>query len=155
MTHFRNQKILILIFLFVFAGIFIFSAQSTQAACPAGGSGIWKNTKCSTSVAVGTSCKTYPIKPCNFCDAMIVGSNILNYFIEIVIPLAVGMTVYGAIMMMVAAGSEERFKSARKIITSAIVGVVIAFSAWVIVNTVIRIIANPQAFPIPWSRIQC
>lgn len=152
MKLFSLQPVFSIVFLLLI-GVMI-SAPNTVSAinCPPGGTGIWKGTSCST---VPQDCKAYPVKPCNFCDGLVVTKNILDYMMQLVVPLALAMIIYGAIRMMIAAGSEQQFGSGKKIITSAVVGVIIAFSGWIIVNTVIHIIANPNAFPVPWSRISC
>jgi len=114
-----------------------------------GGAGgfIWKGT--------GSGGKTCNVAgPCDFCDALIVAQNIIQFLFEMAIPIAVAMIAYGAIRMMISAGSEERVRSARHIMTSAVVGLVIALSAWIIVNTVLHVLAKDATVAV-WNEITC
>lgn len=90
---------------------------------------------------------------CTGCDIIKLISNIVTFLFTVAIPLAVVMIVYGGIRMIVAGGSEERVKSARQIITSAVIGLVIALAAWSIVNTTLHILTGD--FNFPWNDITC
>ena len=71
----------------------------------------------------------------------------------VAIPLTVLMIVYGALMMMFTSGSEDRVSKSKKIITSAIIGLVIALSAWILVNTLLHVLTGDVNFP--WDNVQC
>jgi len=91
--------------------------------------------------------------PCTFCDALKVASNIIDFLIEAVFVIAVLMIVYGALMMMVSAGNEQRYTHGKGAITNAVIGIVIALGSWIIVNTLLHIISgNPD---LPWATITC
>ena len=77
--------------------------------------------------------------PCTFC--------------QIAIPIAVAMIVWGAIQLMFAGGSTEKVSSARKIITSAVVGIIIIFAVVVILRTLFHILSGSPDFP--WESITC
>jgi len=62
--------------------------------------------------------------------------NIINYLTIIVIPLAIGVTIWGGIVMMTAGGSEERARKGKSIIKTAIIGIAIALGAWLIINSI-------------------
>ncbi|MEK7464547.1 MAG: pilin [Patescibacteria group bacterium] len=107
---------------------------------------IWQNTG-----AGGITCN---IKgPCDFCDAVVVASNIVKFLFQVSIPIAVIMMVYGAIILMFAAGSEERFATGKKIITSAVIGLSIALVAWVIIGTLLHVLTGNPDYP--WASITC
>ncbi len=106
---------------------------------------IWKGTSgggCNKSAA-----------GCSLCDGVKVAANIINTMTEVAIILAVGMTIYGAIMLMVSGGSEERVRKGKGIITSAVIGLVIVLAGWLIINTVLHLITGKVDFP--WADIQC
>ncbi len=135
------KKILLSIFYYLISGATV-SAQGF----------IWEGTGGGTPA---TACNK--IGPCNFCDALIATQNVIMFLFEIAIPIAVAMIAYGAIRMMISAGSEEQVRNARHIMTSAVIGLVIALSAWVIVNTVVHVLARNVGdidFRI-WNRISC
>jgi len=52
--------------------------------------------------------------------------------------IAVIMILYGGFIWMTAGGNEERVETAKKIITAAVVGLVVVLLAWAIVIFVIR-----------------
>ncbi len=106
---------------------------------------IWKGTSnggCNTS-ATG----------CSLCDGVKVVVNVINIMTEVAVILTVGMTVYGAIMLMISGGSEERVRKAKGIITSAVIGLVIVLVGWLVINTVLHLITGNINFP--WADIQC
>ncbi|KKU94463.1 MAG: hypothetical protein UY26_C0001G0015 [Candidatus Jorgensenbacteria bacterium GW2011_GWA1_48_13] len=94
------------------------------------------------------------VGPCDFCDALIATQNIIQFLFQIAIPITVAMIAYGAIRMMISAASEEQVRNARHIMTSAVVGLVIALSAWVIVNTVLHVLAKDATVEV-WNEITC
>lgn len=91
---------------------------------------------------------------CDFCDALIVTRNIILYLLQAAIAIAVGMMIWGAILLMTAGGSEERTTKARGTITSAVIGVTIALTSWLIVNTIIHFLANDPTWKV-WNTIRC
>lgn len=91
--------------------------------------------------------------PCTFCDGIIVIRNAIQFLFELSIPIAVVMIVWGALRLMFSGGSEQNVASGRKIITSAVVGLIIALSAWIIVNTALSVLVGDATFP--WNQINC
>lgn len=91
--------------------------------------------------------------PCTFCDAIKVTANIVKLLFQVAIPIAVAMIVYGALRLMLAGGSEEQITKSRKVMTSAVIGLVIALSAWIIVNTLLHVLTGNPSFP--WNNITC
>ena len=91
--------------------------------------------------------------PCSFCDGLKVVFNIIEMLMLVIIPLAVIVIVYGGIRLMTAGGSEEGVKKGKDAITNAVIGIVIALSAWVIINETLHILTGNVDFP--WSRLQC
>jgi hypothetical protein len=65
---------------------------------------------------------------------------IIQFLLIIAIPIGVIFIVYGGFVIMTAGGSEEKVKSGRKIITASVIGVAIAFGAWLIITTINRIL---------------
>lgn len=121
--------------------------KTTVDDVPPATSGIWAGTNCNVSEAK---------RPCDLCDASIVGINIVNTLLKIAIPIAVGMIVAGAIVLMVSAGNESKVETGRSMITNAVIGLIIAMCTWVIVNTVIHVLADEGQFNIKiWDRPTC
>lgn len=56
------------------------------------------------------------------------------------VPLAVAFFIWGGIKMITSGGNEGRFKEGKEVITGVLWGLLIAFGAWIIINTVIAIL---------------
>lgn len=106
---------------------------------------IWRDTTCAPGGGG-------PTEPCSACDALVVIRNIIDILFEVALLFGIIMVAFGAIYLMVAGASEKGVSKGRKIITMAVVGVVIAILAWVIVNTIISMI-TPGGFN--WREISC
>jgi len=102
----------------------------------------------------GSGGETCNVKgPCNFCDGIRVAQNIVKALFTIAIPIAVAMIIYGAIRLMISGGSEEQVSKSKKIMTSAVIGLVIALAAWIIINTLFHILTGDVNFP--WNSVTC
>jgi len=108
---------------------------------------IWKGTSCAPGGGG-------PTGPCSVCDSLIVTSNIITYLAQFAVLISVAMMVYGAILMMVSGGDEGKFKDGKSKITNAIIGLVVVMLAWVIINTVLRLLTGGGA-DLPWNNITC
>ncbi len=87
---------------------------------------------------------------CNLYDGV---HNIIDFLLfAITLPLAVVAIIAGGVMLLISGGSEERVSRGKSILSYAIIGILIAFSAWVIVNTILNTLAfqNP-VYGGPWS----
>lgn len=91
--------------------------------------------------------KIKPIVPYTGTEKYNKGDYQLNDFIEIAVnisqlilgitgSLALLMFVYGGIMFLISAGNTERVAQAQKIIVSAVVGIIIVFASWMIINLI-------------------
>ena len=73
---------------------------------------------------------------CTLCHFFIMFERILDFILlDIIPPVAILMLVIGGVMFLAAAGNPETIGKAKKIITATILGLVIIFSAWLIINT--------------------
>ena len=109
---------------------------------------IWENVDCNESPDPGDK-----IVLCTECDAIKVASNIVTLLVQIALVLGSIMIAYGALMMVVSAGNVSRYENAKKTMTAAIIGVLIALMSWVIINTVLHVIIGDPNFP--WAEIVC
>lgn len=93
---------------------------------------------------------------CDYCDFLVMAQNIIKFLMTVGIPIVVIFIIYGAVMMMISAGDPQKATAGRKIITDAILGLAIALSAWIIVNTIFFVLAKPGAVPGgSWWKISC
>ncbi|TSC53779.1 MAG: hypothetical protein LiPW39_68 [Parcubacteria group bacterium LiPW_39] len=96
---------------------------------------------------------------CTVCDLFALLGNITNFILKNVMPPLAGLLfLVGGIMMVAAAGSEERFKKGRTILVNTLIGVVIVLAAWVVINTLITTlgkslkVGNVSYNPADWWR---
>jgi len=95
--------------------------------------------------------------PCTWCHLMQLVKNVINFLMYLVFPLAAIMIVVGGIMIMTAGGSTERVAKGKEIVTAAVVGLLIALLSWLIIDTIIGIIAvGWDSLKIgPWNKLKC
>ncbi len=87
---------------------------------------------------------------CQFCDLLKLVNKIINFALyKIAIPLSVIFIVYGGFTIMTAGDSPERVKTGRSVIKAAVIGLLIALFAWMIINTILTVLAG-QKFE-PWK----
>ena len=94
---------------------------------------------------------------CTFCHFFELINNIVRFVMFNLVPvIAVLMLVFGGVMFLFAGAKPEMLMKAKGIITSTVVGLVIVFGAWVIVNTILTktgIIDTPSI--LEWYNIDC
>lgn len=97
--------------------------------------------------------KLVDVNPCDFCDGLIVVRNVTVMLIWFSGIAALIMIAVGALLMMFAAGSEERFAKGKTAMLNALIGLGIALGAWLVVNFVLHFLSgNPD---LPWNSIDC
>ncbi|MEK7162633.1 MAG: pilin, partial [Patescibacteria group bacterium] len=94
-----------------------------------------------------------PGNPCRVCHLYDLAKNVMNFLLwTVAAPLMVVALIAGGIVWLTSAGSEEKVALGRKILWSAVVGFLIAFAAWVIVNTILNTLVFKNPFnQKPWS----
>lgn len=109
------------------------------------------------SQAALVPCGTSTTPACTWCHLMLLGKNIIDFLMYLVFPLAAVMIVIGGITIMTAAGSPAKVVNGRKIIMSAVVGILIALLSWLIIDTIIKILATGWGnLKIgPWNSFGC
>jgi len=90
---------------------------------------------------------TDPIVPCTddctLCDLWHLASNIINFLsFNLAIPMAVLLFIAAGIIFLTSAGSEEKVALARSIFTNTVIGLVIIFCSWMLIDTLIKSIAT-------------
>jgi Type IV secretion system pilin len=73
---------------------------------------------------------------CTFQDLLDLGYRVLHFTIFTLAPtIVVFACVYGAFRVMTSAGNPAVLKNGKDVIGSALIGLIIVWSAWIIVNT--------------------
>ena len=92
--------------------------------------------------------------PCTWCHFGDLAIRIINFMMYLVFPLAAAMIVMGGIFIMTSSGSSDRFSRGKEIITSAVIGILIALLSWIIIDTIISTLAvGFKGIVGPWSQI--
>lgn len=82
---------------------------------------------------------------CRVCDLFALADNFIDFLLTgIAVPIVVIALVYGGFQLLTAGGSEDKRTQGKNAITNAIIGILIAFFAWAIVNTVILLIVGSE-----------
>ena len=95
---------------------------------------------------------------CTFCHLFEMFERIINFlFIQIIPVLAALMIAIGGVYYILSQGSPEKLTSAKKLFSSVAIGLLIAYGAWLIVNTFFMIIGITRwgGFGGGWWQINC
>ncbi|MEW5908048.1 MAG: pilin [Patescibacteria group bacterium] len=88
---------------------------------------------------------------CTVCHLFVGIHNIMELLLfGIATPLAVLVILYGGFMLLTSAGSEEKVRKGKNAIWMAIMGIIIAFAGWLIVDTILRALVNPNVMGQFW-----
>ena len=86
-------------------------------------------------------CGGHNESPCNICYLFRGASNIVNFIVyDFAMPAAVAIIIYGGIMIVTAGASEANVKKGQTAIKRVIGGMIITLAAWIIVDTVLKIL---------------
>ncbi len=97
--------------------------------------------------------------PCGMCDLFKGISNLINFFVFQIGPIAAGlMILIGGAMWVVNNGNQEQVKKGQDILKATIIGLIIMYSAWMIINTILITIATGpagQGIQTNWYNFNC
>lgn len=71
---------------------------------------------------------------CTICDIINVVTNVGKYILGVAGLFSVVMTALGGYLYVISAGNQERLGKAKQAITAAIVGLIIVFGGWLLIN---------------------
>lgn len=95
----------------------------------------------------------------SLCDLVDLGQHLTSFGISLVIfAIAPVMIVYGGMMILIAGGSEERIKNGKKILTGAVLGILLALGAYLIVTTFLWLVgaaSDGVEGGVQWPNIKC
>ncbi|NCN52944.1 hypothetical protein GW950_00590 [Candidatus Wolfebacteria bacterium] len=91
---------------------------------------------------------------CNLCDLLVLVNNLITFMIEATIALAALFFAYGAFTMILAGGSPDNVNKGKESMFTAIKGVVVILTAWLILGTIIQMLSGSSS-PLPWNEIKC
>lgn len=94
-------------------------------------------------------------RPCTVCDFYVLAANVFRFMLYTATFLAILYVAWGGFLMLTSGANPAGLTSGKKAVWSAIIGLVVAFSSWLVVNTFINLLIEPGAFTVPWSEAQC
>jgi len=92
---------------------------------------------------------------CTLCHIFEMGKNIIDFIVELLFIIAPVFILAGGIMILTAGAKPDQVGVGKKIITSAIVGVLIALLAWTVLSMIFNALVGEEGFPWPWNEVQC
>lgn len=113
---------LILIFL-VFFSMFILSFHACHALS------VVEGISCAQTAAPGQN-----VPPCKLNEFLKIAVNVSQIILGLVGVLSLFAFIYGGVMFLVSGGSSERVTKAKQILLSAILGLVIVFTSYMIIS---------------------
>ncbi len=79
--------------------------------------------------------------PCTLSDFFVLIINIINFIIWKITPsLFVLMLIIGAVMLLVSGGNPELQSKGKKILFAAVIGALIVYGGWLIIDTIVKAI---------------
>lgn len=80
---------------------------------------------------------------CNLCHLWHLASNIINFIsFNLAIPVAIILFAVAGVIFLISGGNEERVSSAKNIFTNTVIGLVIIFCSWLLIDTLVKTLAN-------------
>lgn len=83
---------------------------------------------------------------CGVCEIVETGINIFKWIMGMIGGAALLMFVWHGIRLMFSRGREEKVKEATAGLAHTVIGLLVIFFSWIIVNSIIIILTNPQQF---------
>ena len=97
--------------------------------------------------------------PCGFCEFLQMLQNLINFLtFSLAIPLATLAIILGGFWWIFSGGSEERVEKGRKAIWGGVLGLIITFCSWLLINFFLNMLSGENLTKIlghPWHKIEC
>ncbi len=88
------------------------------------------------------------------CDLALLAQNVLNDGIYLAVFLSAVLFAWAGFKHMTAGGSPDQIHQANKVFSAVFIGLIIILSAWLIVGTLLSVIAGGGPTPtMPWNQI--
>lgn len=92
--------------------------------------------------------------PCTICDIWALANKVINFILfTLATPILIIVLIAGGFIYLTSGGNPKKTETAKGLITSAIAGIIIAFAAWLIVDTILKTLVN-EKFTIAWKEIK-
>ena len=120
--------------------------------------GIFLTSTVNTSAAGLVPCGPGTDKPnCQFCDLLTLFQGLISFGVMIIFPIATIMIIIGGFYIMTARENPGQSQKGRQIITTAVIGILIALLSWIVLDTIFKVLATnwSETKLGPWNQINC
>lgn len=91
--------------------------------------------------------------PCRICDIWVLADKVVNFVYFLATPILVIIIIAGGFIYLTSGGNPKKTEQAKSLLSSAIVGIIIALAAFLIVDTILKTLVR-QDFTWPsWKTI--
>lgn len=146
MRLFSSKTAVLFTLILVVGGVFLFShfSSALEPIVPCGLSTDNEDTPADETRACGT------------CDILVLAKNISDFILYYLVPaLAALLFVYAGFMILLGGAVPARVQTGKNIFQTTVYGLLIIFTAWLIVNTVLRTVAGDQNIADQWWKLEC
>lgn len=92
--------------------------------------------------------------PCTICDIWKLSDKVVNFALFwLATPILIVVLIAGGFIYLTSGGDAKKTETAKGLLTSAIFGIIIAFAAWLIVDTILKTLVKGN-FTIAWQEIE-
>ena len=96
------------------------------------------------------------VVPCDFCAFVKMVEGVITFLFGLLTLLAVMMIVFAGFKLVTSQGNTSAWGEAKNMLVNIIVGFVIIMAAWLIVDTLVKMLANPEVIPLGmWNTLSC
>lgn len=86
--------------------------------------------------------------PCTYIDFFILINNVIQFAVYLAVPLGTIAIVAAGIIMVVYSNNEGKRTMAKSILMTAVIGIVLTLSAYLIISTIVQVLADPSVVQI-------
>ena len=91
---------------------------------------------------------------CNACHVVELANRVMNFLITIMSIIGVLVMVIAGFKMVTSGGNTASWESGKKMFGSVVIGIILVLAAWLIVDTILKILTEEGGLE-PWSKIEC
>ncbi len=117
----------------------VVSAQGLVPACPAGQPGC---------------AEQYAPENYGYCEAVVLFSNVLRFIVAITAIIVAIIVVYAGILFTTSRGNPTTIAKGKAMFVNAVIGLVIAMTAYLIINTILAVLLGQNNVFVQWRPLQ-
>ena len=92
---------------------------------------------------------------CNVCSLIDLVNNVITFIVSFMAVAVFVMFGYVGLVMITSRGDQNIISNAKQSFSKVLIGFIIMFSAWLLVDTVMKVVAGGGTNLGPWNELQC